>query len=421
VDNEHIPVGDQTELITGLAAYGDPKTLWVFKEGSIWSVENDIPTEIPIEELQSIRSQENGKASTINDVYLYFSLDGGRIERYYRDNLDDIGPTQDAGLPLERRGNINDLVTYPGMIITSVDGYFRKVYKTDARGYSEKHYACVLAYRNGGWHELWRTEWARIRGLYIQSVPGAEYDRLWINAGTDILWIPLSLNPWGGERNYQSREYIYTHESSVTSAWIYMQMQDVKKLFKSLKLVADRLSGTAQTVEVEYQLDDAVDSDTWNSVDDTDAPFNVSPTEELDFSTDSPPDVVGRRIRYRLRLLTTDNAKTPRVRATVLEAVARVPVKYQYDITFRATDESLDLEGDDDDYTAVQTLMAKLDEWATANTPLFARFVFSPFDCVSTTATGRTVFIEPASLQPLYLVPDDQLETLIGQCTLIEA
>lgn len=416
VDNEHIAVGDQTELITGLAAYGDPRTLWPFKEGSIWSVTNDIPTEIPIEELQSVSSRENGRASTINDVYLYFSLDGGRIERYYRDNLDDIGPTRDAGLPWVRRGNINDLITYPGMIIASVDGRAKKVYKGDPAGSTNKHYSSVLAYRNGGWHELWRTEWARIRGLYIQSVPGLDYDRLWINAGTDILWIPLSLNPWDNEK-----EYPFTHESSVTSAWIYMQMQDVNKLFKSLKLVADRLSGTAQTVEVEYQVDDATDSSTWNSVDDTDAPFNVSPTEELDFSTDTPPDVTGRRIRYRLRLLTTDNAKTPRVRATVLEAVARVAVKYQYDITFRATDESLDLEGDDDDFTTVETLTATLDDWATANTPLWARFIFSPFDSVAGTVTGRAVFIEPASLQPLYVVPDDQLETHVGHCTLIEA
>lgn len=416
VDNDPIPVGDQTKLITGLERYGDPETLWVFKEGSLWSVNNDIPNQIPIRELEAVSSQNNGRASTINDVYLYFSLDGGRIERYYRDNLDDVGPTRDAGLPWQRRGNINDLVTYPGTIIASVDGRAKKIYKGDPAGSTNKHYSSVLAYRNGGWHELWRTEWARIRGLYIQSVPGLGYDRLWINAGTDILWIPLSLNPWDNEK-----EYLFTHESSVTAAWIYMQMQDVKKLFKSLKLVADRLSGTAQTVEVEYQTDDATDDSTWNSVDDTDAPFNVSPTEELDFSTDSPPDVTGRRLRYRLRLLTTDNAKTPRVRATVLEAVARVAVKYQYDITFRATDESLDLEGDDDDYTTVQTLMAKLDDWATANTALTARFMFSPFDCVSAVATGRTVFIEPASLQPLYVVPDDQLETLIGQCTLIEA
>lgn len=416
-DYKHIAVGDQTELITGLAAYGDPKALWVFKEGSIWSVTNDIPTEVPIEELRAITSQYNGRTSVVNDVYLYFSADGGRIERYYRDNLDDVGPTRDAGLPYVRKGEINDLLTYPGMIIASVDGYRKKIYWDSPGGgsYTLPHNSCVLAYRNGGWHELFRSEWGSIRGMYIQSIPGTTIERLWMNIGTDIAWIPLSLNP------YYDSNYPFTHESSVTSAWIYMQMQDIKKLFKSLKLVADRLSGTAQTVEVEYQTDDDTDEDTWNSVDDTDAPFNVSPTEELDFSTDTPPDVTGRRIRYRLRLLTTDNAKTPRVRATVLEAVARVAVKYQYDITFRATDESLDLEGDEDDFTTVETLTATLDDWATSNTPLWARFMFSPFDSVAGSVTGRAVFIEPASLQPLYVVPDDQLETHVGQCTLVEA
>jgi hypothetical protein len=200
-----------------------------------------------------------------------------------------------------------------------------------------------------------------------------------------------------------------------------MKLQDVNKLFKSLKLVADRLSADAQEVECEYQTDDDTDSSTWNSIADADAPFDISPSEELDFSTSTPPDVTGRRIRYRLRLQTNDNDKTPRVRATVLEAVARVPVKYQYELTFRAADENQTIEGDDDDYTAAETLMEKLDEWATDNTPLTARFVFSPFDSRDGNVDGRTVFIDPASLQPLVLIPDDQLETHIGNVRLVEA
>ena len=205
------------------------------------------------------------------------------------------------------------------------------------------------------------------------------------------------------------------------SSWHYAKMQDINKLFKSMKVVSTGLSSDAQEVEIEYQTNTDTDSSTWNPVDDTDKPFSSSPSEELDFSTDTPPDVQARRLRYRLRLQTNDNDSTPVVNATVLEAVARVSVKYQYGITFRAMDESIDLEGDDDDYTTAETLMAKLDSWATSATPLTARFIFSPFDSVAGSVTGRTVFIEPASLQPLYVIADDQLETHLGQATLIEA
>ena len=39
-------------------------------------------------------SEKNGAAMVQHDVYLYFSMGGGMIERYYEQRLDDIGPTK---------------------------------------------------------------------------------------------------------------------------------------------------------------------------------------------------------------------------------------------------------------------------------------------------------------------------------------
>ena len=69
-----IVVGNTNTRITGLDKYGSPEVLWVLKEDSQWAVQNDIPDQIPLREMASVRSDKNGKAHLVHGVYLYFSL-----------------------------------------------------------------------------------------------------------------------------------------------------------------------------------------------------------------------------------------------------------------------------------------------------------------------------------------------------------
>ena len=57
--------------------------------------------------MKSVKSIINGTAAMQFGVYLYFNLEGGMVERYYDQRLDDVGPNRDEGLPADRQGEIN--------------------------------------------------------------------------------------------------------------------------------------------------------------------------------------------------------------------------------------------------------------------------------------------------------------------------
>ncbi len=127
-----IVVGSTNIPITGLERYGSPEVLWVLKEDSQWAVQNDIPDQIPLREMASVRSDKNGRAHLVHGVYLYFSLLHS-LQRYFRNNLDDVGPSQDFGLPADRQGPIVDMVGYPGVFFCAVDAgpaYFSSILMT---------------------------------------------------------------------------------------------------------------------------------------------------------------------------------------------------------------------------------------------------------------------------------------------------
>ena len=112
---------DRDDLITGIENYGSPETLWILMTGSIWRIVNDIPERIPIREMSAVRSELNGRAHLVHGVYLYLSLLHS-VERYFSNNLDDIGPSRDAGMPANRQGPVADMEGYPGIFFICIDG-----------------------------------------------------------------------------------------------------------------------------------------------------------------------------------------------------------------------------------------------------------------------------------------------------------
>ena len=136
------------------------------------------------------------------------------------------------------------------------------------------------------------------------------------------------------------------------------------------------------------------------------------PVEEIDLT--SANSVTARRLRYRLIVRTNSNTVSPKIKAVVLETLARITTKFQYACTYRAQDEDIGLEGDDvTEYTRVETLLTQLDTWANSPTVLTMRSVYSPFD-------SKNVLLDPSSLQPFTLIADDQTEVHIGQLSLTE-
>ena len=222
----------------------------------------------------------------------------------------------------------------------------------------------------------------RMMDMAFQVVPGSAVDRVWVLMGDDLVWLPspsLTLNP------LKDSNYRYTHECVVTTGYMYAGLYDIYKFYHALKLFTEDLVEDGQVIDVEYQVDNET---AWTKVVDT---FTSSPIEEVLLL-----DVLGatgKRMRYRMRLKSDDNTKTPLVKGAVLEAVSRVGVKYSYALPHRTQDGDVDLKGDPDMMMAIDK-QDQLDEWAAQLTPLTMRCVRKVYD-------DRTVFIDPEQTKPI--------------------
>jgi hypothetical protein len=381
-----IPIRDTR--ITALERYGEPETCWILAEDQVGEIRNGLYQPVPLREIASAKSDQNGKAHLVHDVYLYFSLKDG-LEKYYQQHLDDIGPNRDLGMPTGRRGPIIDLAGYPGRIYAAIDG-------------GDNGKSCVMCYNKGGWHEIYRSRFAgrRIRKIYIQSIPGYDYSRLWISEEADVLWIPISLNP------LNDANYPYTHEGTVITSRIHGGMQDIAKFLKAIKLATKNLSTTnGIQVQVDYRTDTDVN---WTRISNA---FTASPYQEEDIS--SSMNVSGRWVEFRLVLQTEDNTTTPEVLAWVLKAVQREEEKYANTYTFRAKDWDRDLQGDPIDET-VSTLMSKLETLVDNPLPMLVN-TNSDLD------DSKYAVAQPYSLRQLRVVEEEEgREVHVCQVILLE-
>jgi hypothetical protein len=398
------------DRITGLEAYGDPEVLWVLAEGGLGYVENDQYNSVPIKEIANVASYRNGLAHCVGDVFLYFSLQDG-VERYYRQNLDDIGPNLDDGMPSRRRGNVSAMVSYPGKVYAAIDGVKIGI-------------SSVLCYKGSGWHEIYRTfpneyssvtipiatfSYPSIRSLYVQDMPQGNIQRLWIGEGSDMLFVPICLNP------EHETEYTYALDGYLISSWIYAGMKDVVKYWKALKLFVENTVVTTEAIVADYQLDDDT---TWTAIT---GDFDTPPLEENQLSSATPPAVTGRRIRFRIRIYSSSHDYAARVVASVVEGVGFASPKYAYtmNVLIGESELNIDLVGDDDTtFTNMAAAVAKLDDWAASHTLLTFRSVYGAFD-------NKTVYIDPVSLVPTEFIADnssgDGREKHMFQITINEA
>ena len=262
--------------------------------------------------------------------------------------------------------------------------------------------------REGGWHEIYRAPYgASIHNMLIQVIPNMS-TRLWFSQGYDILYVPLPTNTWNPKNDSNFR---FTHESVVTTGWINAGLMDVNKFWKSVKLYSENLSGTSQYVKCEYQLEDGgLETCTeWIEIADT---FDTSPYQEV-LVTDNY-DIKARRIRFRFKLITTSNTESPIIKASIIEALLRFPVKYSYSISYRLEDRPEYYNGSKDATKYAEDVSSILDAWADAPTVLTFRCLYSPFD-------NKRVVIEPSSLKPVQIDSTDKLfEKHIGALTLLE-
>lgn len=386
-DIKPIKVGNlDFDNITNLNTYGDPEALWVMTETGLGEIRNNLYMPLPQRELKIARHPSNGKGCEVSDVYLLFTW-RGRLQRYFRQNLEDLGPDFPYELG-ELEGDIVDIVTYPGRVYVAIDG-----------GSSGR--SMVLCHKGGGWHEVFTSfSGERIQALHIQPIAGGE-DRLWFGCGSDMMWVPIELNP---SELPSSSTFRFRGGGYLTTSWVYTADAELNKLFRSLILTLQRATDSDLNVDVLYQIDDE-DAD-WQVADRSDVK-SASAIEHW-FGDYSKGDAkAGNRIRVRLVLGSKNSTKSPVVRS-IQHRMYRMPeVKFAYTWLTKASSLSINLRGDEERVVGTQSTVQEaiwlMDGWAATTMPLT---VSSNISVIK----DKLVILEPMPTQLLMIVNDEGIE-----------
>lgn len=384
---------DNWGKITALSEYGaeTEKSLYIYQEGNISSINKYDNTKdtytldrINLDELRTTADEWNGKTQDTSNVYLVFAWLNG-LQRYYNTQLEGKGPDHDEGLPFIRQGRVSKIISYPSHVFISIDAQ---------DGYSQ-----VLMFNTSGWHEIYRApnKGERIIDMEFQPIYGTRPDRLWLQVGDDMVWLSM---PSKILYALQDKEAEYTHEAVLVSSWMTAGMTDIEKLWQSFKVMAEYLDGETCWVEADYQIDEET---VWHPIENW---YTESPSQKEELAPSG--SVNGKKLRYRLRLQTTDYHKTPKVNVVVLEAVGRVDIKYCYSFYYRNIKYKRDLNAEFEDIEPYE-VQAILDEWADKIKKLRLNSKYRIFD-------NKTVYLDAVQTSVL----NELSEGYIGQITLNE-
>ena len=383
---------DNYGKITNLFEYGaeSVKSLWVFQEGMISSVNktdsNYTLDRFNLDEISTTSDEWNGTAATTSHVYLLWSWLNG-LQRYYGTELEGRGPDHDEGMPDDMKGRVTQIVAYPGSFFISIDA-------------GEEGYSSIMMFNGSGWHNLYKApnKGERIFELSYQPIYGDRPDRLWAQVGDNIIWLAMPSKILYALHDKYAE---YTHESVVVSAWITGGMAEIEKLWQSLSIMADNLDGKKCWIEADYQLDDET---IWHPIKNL---YTKSPQQEEDFGN-ANESINGKKIRYRLRLQTTDKTKSPKVNAILIKAIGRIDIKYSYGFHFRNIKYKENLASD---YQEIEPcyLQEILDDWANRLCTLRMNSAYRIYD-------DKKVFVDATTTSIL----TEKREGYLSQITLTE-
>lgn len=304
--SDAISVGSQSWEMINLTDLNG--RIFIAKVDGLYTVSNDRARKLNIG-LEFIKSDNNGQAMIAHSSSLYFSWGDFSLQRMVGRSLSGVGPNRGVGLPDGRKGVVAALASHPEGLFAGIDA-----------GQSGTSSLLIHSGELLGWHEIFRA-WdtgVRVQNMAWQVNPGTR-PRLWISVGGQLVyqeWPQYTFNPLEDSgANFQ-------HEAVIVAADLDMGAARLPKFIKELTLISERLA-TGIEVHLEYQLDEHIGTDTWTAA----GTFYSSPEDTLLLQRG---DV--RKIRYRLRLLTNDADVPPVMRATILEAFVRTPLKYQWKV-----------------------------------------------------------------------------------------
>ena len=392
-NNERYELG-LTERVNNMIEYGGGagqvgRKPWVGTNKNVYYIEGGQLKPIYLAEIEELEHQRNCELMLVNDVYLYFNLEG-KVQRYYAGKLDNIGPDADDGLPLELQGIPCTGATYPGRVYIGRD--------------ADRKISTVMFRKAHGWHEIYRGYIGdKIRKIHILARPDTT-DRMYISVGPNIIWVPISLDP------ENDSDYRFNYEFAIETGRIYAGLRDTDKYFHALKLVAENIAAVGPyypsdgELEVDYRIWEKSNYKTLGTA-------YTSDTQTVNFSSDN--DVSGEYIQLRIRGYTDSSDGTPILVAAVLKSLERLDVNNTFTYTIELKEgKSLDILGQEDS-TGISKL-EQLETWIDSPLPL-------TLSSTSAFEDDKLVFIEPGIRQTLYhKVNQKGQELRIATLTLIE-
>lgn len=392
---DEIGVGDTGARITKMLEYGeDYGQLHILKENGLYKVnlasdDTDYITRIPISAFPNTKDWRNGRTAVVHDTYLFFSWHD-TILRYYRNYLDNIGPnSQDMSTPQDYRGIISGMLSYPGMLVACIDA-------------GDNGYSTVNAYNGNGWCNLFTAPAAglRVRGIYVQSIPGDAIDRLWISCADEIAWIPLSVNPY---------EHPTTTYNSYNQAWdanlqmgmMYAGRKMLPKYWKEMQfhVYNDEYKAATSAQDTHYVglYDYALN--TLYGYDPSDV--SVSSYDEIEIGYSLP--YIKPKVTIRGAMPTSYFA----LDALIFKAVVLEETNWIDTLTVRISDRDKDLGGDYDDIQTASAKLSRLTTWSNGT-------VLTMTSSVGELDT-KSVFIARGGIRLQRIEKDDMNTTYICQ------
>jgi hypothetical protein len=357
--------------VNNIIGYGSPELPYIIREGHVFYYSDSKMAKLQLDELSSVMEYNNGRAACTSNVYLVFSI-GASIQQYYSSELVDIGYNRGVGLPSNRRGLPNLIMSYPGKIFAANDA-------------SPDGYSSIMVKSGNGWSELYRANYIgeKIDSMIFCPSFGTTPDKMFVALGSDVIWLYF---PSSAESPDNDSNMRYINEGYVESPWMYLKQYDMEKLWHSISLFSENLTDDGINVRFEYKLDS---DDDWSRVI---SEFEDSPTQKEVISEEYVA-VNGRRFKYRAYISTNDLSITPKILAVVIEAVGRLGVKWGYSFDVTIEDEDVNSVARPDKLYIAKDKWELLDSWADGLTALKMRSTYKQYD-------DKYVFIDPTPSSP---------------------
>lgn len=281
--------------------------LYIFKEDSLWRLENGVPRRVRVNFEQMI-DPNNGQTAANSNGAIWTSW-GDSVVRVIGSEVSDMLNYRagSIGIPDNRMGTISCILSVLGWIFVAIQS---------------SRYSSIMAWNGFGWLELFRgADTMRITSMFWQSNPDAR-PRLWFDYEGDLCYFEF---PFRNSNPTLDEGFLYQNEGVLITQTFDANEPTLYKLFHSFRLVTENL-GSTRTIYLDWQKNEEIGTSQWHNA------GSMTNTEMQEFVLD-----IGEcyEIRFRLRLQTTAPLSPSVIKSYSLTGWVASPLKYQWVANFR--------------------------------------------------------------------------------------